>query len=194
MGGNRVHMLKKLIILVSFALMSSLLSGCGQLLSAVSNPPKDSKASENTSDTKGQDGQNQEDVEGATAPQETYQEIKFQPINWINGAPDPQPTPGVWVYTKEKHPGNLEDSFTWDEEDVLLVQIGNPEYEGYEMTPTNLQIIKPDVVRVVVKLEKDEFQTEEKEPARVYMTVKRGSLDGKKFIVVDQNGKKLQTK
>lgn len=51
-------------------------------------------------------------------------------------------------------------------------------------------MIKSDVVKIVVKLEEDNND----KPAHEYISLKRGDLDGKKFVVETTDGKPVETK
>ncbi|MFC4076378.1 hypothetical protein [Salinithrix halophila] len=184
-------MTKKWFLFVFIALMMMILAGCSLLLSQAD---KKSGNQEVQSEEKKDTGKSKEDdgVEGAQSVNESYEEIPFQAVNWIGGSPDRQARGGIWVYTKEKHPGNIDDSFDWDNEDVLLVQVSDKEYEGYEMNPKGLQFLDNDVIRVVVQLKKDDLSSKDEAPRR-YIKVEKGSLDGKKFIVETEEGDRLKT-
>ncbi|OYD07494.1 hypothetical protein [Paludifilum halophilum] len=180
-------MARKWIGFLSAGFMIFLLTGCAALMSD-EGKDEEKKGEEAKAEEKKEEN---EEIEGAQAANETFEEIEFQPINWIMGAPDRQPKGGFWVYTKEKHPGNISDSFDWDQNDVLLVQISDKKHYGKKLVPKALQVLDDDVVKVVVKL--DEDGSEGKAPRR-YIKVDKGALDGKKFIVETQDGERLTAK
>ncbi|SFJ10862.1 hypothetical protein [Thermoflavimicrobium dichotomicum] len=195
---NFLQLGKKLFVV---SLVSVLLTGCSTLLNLAS----DNKDSKNTSSKtessaqkanadSGDSNNNNSESEGKKA-NETYEEIAYQPINWLMGAPKRQPHGGVWIYTKEKHPGSLENSsLDFNKNDYLLVQISDKKYFGYDMDVTALQIIKPDLIRIVVRLEKDSSSTSSEPLApRRYLEIKKGAIDPDKmkFIVETEQGEKL---
>ncbi|MBA4495231.1 hypothetical protein ACFO25_00345 [Paenactinomyces guangxiensis] len=177
---------KSLIVVSIFSLVA--LTGCNQLLDQIQK-----EAGKNEADAKSSNEGS--DVEGAQAANQTYKEIPFTPINWVMGAPDRQPQGGVWIYTKEEHPGSLDNSsHDWEKKDMLLVQIKEKKYYGYKMEITALQVIKPDVIRIVVKLNKGTTSSStEGEAARRYAELDKGAIDPKKmkFIVETETGERL---
>ncbi|WP_139179518.1 hypothetical protein [Lihuaxuella thermophila] len=124
----------------------------------------------------------------AVAPNQTFKEIEFTNINWIMGAPDPEPTGGIWLWNKDRHPAGLDDQ-DWDHEDMLYVQ-ASKKYQHQNINIEKLQVIDQDVVKIVVSWEKDIGR---EAPARDWVSVETGALDGKKFIVEDMEGKKVET-
>ena len=73
---------------------------------------------------------------------------------------------------------------------MLLVQASSPKYDKYSLKVRKLQVIKSDVVKIVVKLEEDN----DDKPAHEYISLNRGDLDGMKFIVETTDGKPVETK
>lgn len=168
----------------------ALLSGCGLLLGADKGSDEE-KQSDQTEEKK-EEEEKKEDDEYAEAQEsnETFEEVKFQPINWIGGAPDRQGKGGIWVYNESKHPGDFPDSFNWDEEDVLLIQINDSKYMGKKLNVRGLQKVRDDVVRIVVNLNED--ATSDNAPRR-YLKVEKGTLDDMKFVVETEDGEKVNT-
>jgi hypothetical protein len=134
------------------------------------------------------------DPEGAQAASTFYDQPWFEAVDFINEPP--MIHGGVWYYTQAKHPNNLDDDFIWDEVDVLYIQLGDNRYRGYDAKPVALELINNQVARVTLHLEKkdDTFSSDQPEPARTYIKVNKGTLKGKSFLVVDESGRKLQTR
>lgn len=143
-------------------------------------------ADEEAKETKKEEKQQENKEEEAVAPNQTFKEIPFQRINWIMGTPDVEPQAGIWVYTRDKHPADLDDQ-DWDHEDMLYVQASS-KYKDQDIEIRKLQVISKDVVKVVVALTKDIGRDA---PPRDWATVEVGALDGKKFIVETLDGKKV---
>jgi ABC-type enterochelin transport system substrate-binding protein len=172
--------LKRFLTLI-LVLTVSLLSGCG------------SKENENNAETSQVKEEQKSEETASTAdavePNQAHKEIEFKSINWIMGAPDPEPTAGIWVYNKDKHPSSL-DNQDWDHEDMLYVQ-ASKKYKHQQITIKKLQVIENDVIKIIVSWEKDIGR---ELPPRDYVTVETGALDGKKFIVEDMDGQKVDIK
>lgn len=175
--------MKRFALLLILSLLLVFSSGCGML---VADKGKDGseKAEEEEKEKK------KEEESDAVEAGETFEEISFQPINWIGSDPDPESHGGIWVYNKEKHPGSMDNNDWWDTEDMLLVQASSPEYDKYSLEVKKLQLMDSGVVKIVVELE-DDYNDE---PAHEYVSVRRGELDGKKFIVETTDGKRVETK
>lgn len=172
--------MKRFALLLILSLLLAFSTGCGIL---VADKEKDGKEKEEKE-------QKEEEKSDAVEPGETFEEVSFRHINWmIGGAPDPEGHGGIWLYNKEKHPGSLENN-SWETKDMLLVQASSPEYDKYSLEVKKLQLIESDVVKIVVKLEEDS----DDEPAHEYISLNRGDLDGKKFIVESTDGKRVETK
>jgi hypothetical protein len=116
--------------------------------------------------------------------EETFEEIAFQNVNWFFGSPERQPKGGIWVFTEEKHAGELDNTFEWEKEDVLLVQINDPAYINHEITIKGLQVIDDKTVKIVVSL--DAQETEGDKVPRRYVTVEKDALTGKSFLLEDE--------
>lgn len=116
--------------------------------------------------------------------EETFEEIAFQNVNWFFGSPERQPKGGIWVFTEEKHAGELDETFEWEKEDVLLVQVNDPAYINHEMTIKGLQIIDEKTVKIVVSL--DSKEAEGDTVPRRYVTVEKDTLIGKGFLLEDE--------
>ncbi|MBP2239737.1 hypothetical protein J2Z40_000290 [Cytobacillus eiseniae] len=116
-------------------------------------------------------------------PEETFEEIAFQNVDWFFGSPDRQPKGGIWLFTAEKHAGELDDTFEWEKEDVLLIQVNDPAYINHEMTIKGLQIVDEKTVKIVAAL-KEKSSEGDKAPRR-YVKVEKDALAGKGFLLED---------
>jgi hypothetical protein len=134
------------------------------------------------------------DPEGAQAASSFYDQPWFESAVFINEPP--MIHGGVWYYTQANHPSSLDDDFSWDEVDVLYIQLGDNRYRGYEAQPVALELINNHVARITLHLQKkeDTFSSDQSEPARTYIKVDKGALKGKSFLVVDESGRKLKTR
>lgn len=175
-------------IIASLLVLTTLLAGCGI--------GSKSKASSSNSEASASKSENKETSKGQNAPtvtaKDTFPEITFNRIRWYSREPAPQKTGGVWVYTKDKHPGNMSDSLDFEKNDVVLVQISDTAYKGYEMEPVGVQVMDNDVIRFVLRPIKPEKDEPDAEAARCWISVEKGKLDGKKFQVVDDEYKPLK--
>ncbi len=168
--------MKRFLILL-FAFSFVLLSvGCGNEKNADTEKEKEEKAAEETA--------------GAVEPDQSYQEIEFERINWILGAPGTESTGGIWLYTKEKHPADLDDQ-DWDHKDMLYIQASRNDYEHKDFFIKKIQVISDDVIKIIVGWEKDIGR---EAPPRDWAQVETGLLQGKKFIVEDSAGEKVKLK
>ncbi|MGF7087627.1 hypothetical protein JOD24_001463 [Kroppenstedtia sanguinis] len=165
--------MKRFAILLVFSVLWVFSSGCGLLVDDKEEKEKKPK----------------EEKVDAVEPSETFEEVEFQHINWFMGAPDPEEHGGIWLYNEEKHPGEL-DNNSWESNDMLLVQASSPKYDKYSLKVKKLQVVKPDVVKIVVKLEEED----DDKPAHEYISLKKGDLDDKKFVVETTDGKPVETK
>lgn len=157
-----------------------LLSGCGLL---TDEGDKDAKEEEKK-------------TTGVQAAKETAQQPWFEDAYWDDMSEDfpRRSSGGIWYYTEEKHPGNIDDIFEWDEVDVLHIQLSDKEYYGYVIYPIGVELLEDDVVKVVLKLKKGKTHgTSDAEAARVLIEVKKGELEGKKFSVETEDGERLNT-
>lgn len=121
---------------------------------------------------------------GVYAAEETFEEIAFQNVNWFFGSPERQPKGGIWVFNAEKHAGELAETFEWEKEDVLLVQVNDPAYINHEMTIKRLQLIDDKTIKIVVSLVEEE--TEGDKVPRRYVTVEKDALTGKNFLLENE--------
>jgi len=143
--------------------------------------------SEQTKGTEEVDATNTEEAveaEEVYEAEETFEEIAFQNVNWFWGSPERQPKGGIWLFTADKHAGELDETFEWEKEDVLLVQVNNPTYVNHEMIIKGLQIIDEKTVKIVVSLEAKE--TDDDKVPRRDVTVEKGALSGKSFLLADE--------
>ncbi|WP_078552293.1 hypothetical protein [Bacillus alkalicellulosilyticus] len=194
-------------MIVVFLLLTLLISGCSFLSSSTDGDEmeektevtEENKTDEETSSsedpvepTSVEEGDetdtNEIDTSAAVAPNQSLPEISVQNITWYFGVPDRQPNAGIWVYTEDNHPSAL-SNVNFDNNDVLLVQISNEEYYGSSMDIRALQVVDENVVRIVVRL--DEPEPDSNEQARRYANVPKGELDGKSFIVETEDGEPL---
>lgn len=128
---------------------------------------------------------------GAVQPSEQLynEEISFQQVNWIGGAPSIHDEAGLWIYTKENHPGTIADNFNWEEEDVLEWQISNEEFFKYRMRTKALEIVDDNVVKIVVEVGEEELTERRRERRNQnFLIVERGALEGKSFIIETTDG------
>ncbi|SFS64787.1 hypothetical protein [Marininema halotolerans] len=139
-----------------------------------------------------------ESSDGATASNEESSsskntnknfEVQYEFNNWDTPW---KSEAGVWYFTKEDHPGNLEDYEDFEDEDVLLIQVGNKEYQGYELEPVSVQLVDAETAKVVVDLDKGR-DSEDHSPPRTFLQVDRGVLKYKKFLIESEDGKQLTT-
>lgn len=131
---------------------------------------------------------------GAVTPSDGKNEIEFTRINWMFGAPDRQPEPGVWLYTEDDHPDQYADTFDFTENDYLLWQIGDEKYKGYVLRTARLIEEDSDVVKIVVRIhdepDSDQAKEDDKMP-RQYLKVPKGALEGKSFTIETEDGEPL---
>ncbi|MBS4189624.1 hypothetical protein KHA94_05285 [Bacillus sp. FJAT-49705] len=166
----------------------ALVAGCSQETKVTKEEVKlGEKDQEDTNKNKENESENKKQEEEKTEayePEETFEEIAFQNVDWFFGSPKLQPKGGIWVYNAEKHPGEIEETFEWETEDVLLVQINDPNYKNHKLTIKGLQNVDNETVKIVASfkaLENDEGKT-----PRRYITIEKSSLDGKKFVIEDE--------
>lgn len=172
--------MKYVTFLAALVLIISMVTGCGTSSNADGEKP----------DQQQEQAKESADISSAQSAQKTYPEIPFTLINWMNGVPDRQPQGGVWIYTKEQHPAMFEETLDWDTNDMLLVQLKDPKFIGKSMDITALQVIKPDLIRILVKFEDDGVDGE---AARRYAEIKKGAIDPQKakFIIETADGQKI---
>lgn len=173
-------------------LLLVLAAGCSQekkeTSQEVNAENKDDKQKKERSEDKKEKSKEEEEeaVEAESyEAEQTYEEIPFQNVNWFYGSPERQEKGGIWVFTGEKHAGEIDDTFTWEEEDVLLVQINDPQYKNHEMDIKGLQIIDDETVKIIVSVNK--LEDEGDVVPRRYATIKKGSLEGKKFKLENED-------
>ncbi|TFJ92921.1 hypothetical protein [Lentibacillus salicampi] len=154
--------------------------------------PADDQEDGSEEDEPSESDSSEEDTSGAVDPQSASEVVSFDQVNWIGGVPDRQPEPGIWFYTQDDHPEKYADTFNWDEEDVLLWQIGDEKYKGYDADTGKLKIMEDDVIKIVVELEEDE--TDDERAPRNYLKVPKGELEGKSFIIETVDGEQLSVK
>jgi hypothetical protein len=121
------------------------------------------------------------------------EEIPFTQIYWEGEQPQPKKKGGVYLYTKENHPIEIDSSFDWDKSVAVLVQINDPKYRGYEMDVQALKIVQPDVIKIVVKLIKGKETGNPKDvPAFRYLELDKDQVKPglTRFIVETDNGQK----
>lgn len=166
-----------------------LISGCGLIASNSSN--------QNNSEQKSQDQEptNTQNQIQPIKPDQVYPEIPFDPVTWTPSDFQPRSTGGIFVYTKEKHAGSIDDDFRtdWDEKDILYIQLHN-QYREFKIEPLAIQKKGEKLARVVLKLTtKNSFDSTDK-PAFTFIKVPRGSLNGYSFEVVDESENPLKVK
>jgi hypothetical protein len=130
----------------------------------------------------------------ASAPKNPPFKVPFEYNDWSDV---PWPAKGgIWYFTKEKHPGNLDTHGDWDNDDILLIQLSDKKYYGYTLDPISVEIVGPETVKITLDLNHNNstFGDDQSRPARVFISVARGVLKYKKFLIVSEEGKKLNTK
>jgi hypothetical protein len=86
----------------------------------------------------------------ASAPQNPPFKVPFESNDWSDV---PWPAKGgIWYFTKEKHPGNLDTLVEWDNDDVLLIQLSDKKYYGYSLDPISVEIVGPETVKITLDL------------------------------------------
>lgn len=126
-------------------------------------------------------------------PNQVNAEVPFDPVSYIPYNFKPRTKGGIYVYTKEAHAGTISDDFKhyWDEKDMLYVQLGN-QFKGYEIEPMALEKLDAKTIRLVLKLKPTEkVGNSDADPARKFIRVPKGSLNGYSFEIVDESGKQL---
>jgi len=125
---------------------------------------------------------------------ETVKKLPITPIEWTNGLPAPQKTGGVYLFTKQNHPLEMAYSFHWNKNDALLVQINASHARGHELDVLAVEQLKPDRIRIVVKLTPGKDAGNPKAaPASRYVELKRGVIQRQDmtFVVVDEKGEEV---
>lgn len=181
-------------------------SGCGELISNLMNNASDKHSDNNStkqSDQNNQDpnNQNKDENNGEDSSKEeaiknltTTGSVDFTNINWINGPPSLQQKSGIYYYTKESHPAEVDNSFRYDTHNGWLIQldpIQHSQYNGYQMKVTRIErTVQPGLYKITVHLEPGS-ETISK-PAYCFFEV--GILDmptTSRFVVVTDTGKPL---
>jgi hypothetical protein len=187
-------------------------SGCGELIgniikNAIENELDDG-GSDNGSTRNDQNDQNdlnnqndQNDINGGLTSKDeqisslpTLQNISFTNINWINGPPSLQEKSGIYYYTKDRHPAEVENSFRYDTHNGWLIQldpIRHAQYNGYKMKVTSVaKTTQPSLYKITVHLEPGGDSPSK--PAYCFFEV--GIFDmptTSRFVVVTDTGKAL---
>ncbi|WP_217587681.1 hypothetical protein [Lentibacillus saliphilus] len=174
-------------------------SNDSQTTSGNNDQPENESDTDNTETTDENDEAEKEEDDASgdenskgVAPKSASEQVSFTQVTWFFGSPKRQTEPGVWYYTAEDHPANLEDTFDWEEEDVLLWQIGDEKYGGYSADTEKLEIVDENLIKIVVSF--DEDGPDESNPDRMprnYISVEKGALDGKSFYVETVDGEEL---
>lgn len=134
-----------------------------------------------------------EQASRAKPPKQTFPEIQFRPVSWIGGSPVTTSEAGIWLYTKENHPADA--SLPWDKNDLLLLRLPPDQFAGHELRVLALQKISEDAVRIVTKVTppRPDVPSDMKRHPAAWLSVDRGVLTGKRFVVVDEGYKELPT-
>ncbi|SFS64759.1 hypothetical protein [Marininema halotolerans] len=175
-----------------------MLSGCSLIPSNMNNAQKASGTnSESNANNQGASADKSDDAtapNGAQSAKSSGEQIWFDKDQPLSSVPR-MSTGGIWYYTQDQHPGNIDDEYEWDEVDVLHIQISDKEYLGYKMEPIGIEMIGGNTAKVIIKLEEDksDYETDEEEAPRLYVKVKQGALEGKQFIIQTEDGEKLNT-
>ncbi|TCS96679.1 hypothetical protein [Hazenella coriacea] len=162
-----------------------------------SETPEDAKGTTNQSNT--QVDENETKPPQSAKPDEPLPKpkekklLKFKQVSANYYNVPAQSTSGVWFYTKEAHPGSINRYANWDREDLVYIQFADREYYGYNMAILSVEPIDSSKVQVLVRPSKDRlFQYDQ--PARIILTVPKGSLNSNIQFQVETEGKteKLQ--
>lgn len=125
---------------------------------------------EKTGESNTSEKEDAEDTSGAVKPQSAAKTVSFTQVTWFYGSPKRELNPGVWYYTASDHPEKFATTFDWEEEDVLLWQIGDEKYKGYGAETEQLQVLDNDVIKIIVKLEDESWE----EMPRRFLKVAKG--------------------
>ncbi|MBD1373117.1 hypothetical protein IC620_12205 [Hazenella sp. IB182357] len=173
-------------------LLSLIVSGCSFAPDLSAKKEKDA-----TSASEGTEAANSEEIEGAQAATEYKEQPWFEKRRTTTNKAPRAMSGGLWVYNLNSYPGYLGKLVNFEEVDVLHIQLTDKEYYGHILDPLAIEFLNDTTVRVVLSLKKDregyDFQVEAKknEPARVFIKVEKGKLQGKKFIIETDTGEKL---
>lgn len=190
-------------------------SGCGELIGNIINSAINNDSDNGGSNNGGSDnGSNQNDQNdlnnqnnqnnmdsGLTSKDEqisslpTTRSISFTNINWINGPPSLQEKSGIYYYTKDRHPAEVDKSFRYDTHNGWLIQldpIRHAQYNGYKMKVTRVEkTTQPSLYKITVHLEPGGDSPNK--PAYCFFEV--GIYDmptlSSRFVVVTDTGKAL---
>lgn len=184
-------------------------SGCGEfigdIISTVIEKEKDEDSARNDqNDQNSQNSQNDQTQTtnggGLTSKDEqissipTLRNIPFTNINWINGPPSLQEKSGIYYYTKNRHPAEVDRSFRYDTHNGWLIQLDpvrHAQYNGYKMKVSNVQkTTQANLYKITVHLEPGGDSPSK--PAYCFFEV--GIFDmptTARFVVVTDTGKAL---
>ncbi|GAK12427.1 hypothetical protein [Geomicrobium sp. JCM 19039] len=127
----------------------------------------------------------------AVSPTDHDDTIEFQHVNWILGSPDYYAEAGVWLYTEDDYPDDYENTFDFDEEDVLVYQIGDEEYLGHSFRAQHIIIEDEDTVRIEVEHNDEPDEDAEESDLnmpRQFLRVDQEVLRDKGFIIETTDG------
>lgn len=190
-GENMIR--KQSISFTAILTIIFLLSGCGLIApNSSSNHNDNNNNPEQVSNEQQNNSQNQVQP---IQPDQVYPEIPFDAVSWTPSDFKPRSTGGIFLYTKEKHAGSIDDDFSsdWDEKDILYIQLST-QYQGYKLEPLAIQKRGDKLARIVLKLTaRDTFGSTDK-PAFTFIKVPRGALAGYSFEVVDESENPLKVK
>ncbi|MUV37587.1 hypothetical protein JNUCC1_01393 [Lentibacillus sp. JNUCC-1] len=196
-------------LVMTLILTGLILSGCfgGSDEEAEANGKADTNE-QNAAEKENEDNQAKEETENAgnesdseseeskgVAPKSASEQVSYTQVTWFGGSPKRQAEPGVWYYTADDHPSNLDDTFEWEDEDILLWQIGDEKYAGYDADTEKLEIAGDDLIKIIVSF--DEDGPSDLHPDRMprnYLKVDKDVLSGKSFLVETTDGEELSLK
>ncbi|QQK81415.1 hypothetical protein HUG20_16860 [Salicibibacter cibi] len=118
--------------------------------------------------------------------------VEFQRINWMMGSPEREPEPGIWLYTEDDHTEGDEDTFDFDEHDVLHYQ--TDDYMGHTLRAQQIILEDDDTARIIVDIHSepnDSDDEEDYEMPRQHLNVEKDVLRDKSFIVEVEDGEEL---
>lgn len=126
-------------------------------------------------------------------PNQVHAEIPFDEVSFVPFKFKPRSQGGIFIYTKEAHPGNISETFKryWDEYDMLYIQLGE-QFKGYEIELMALEKKDAKTARLVLRVNTtNKAGNPTADPARKFIRVPKGSLNGYSFEVVDETGRAL---
>ncbi|SFJ73272.1 hypothetical protein [Thermoflavimicrobium dichotomicum] len=180
-------------ILMMALVLVFIVSGCGLL-------PKGTGEESKTSDSKNSSqSSNSSNSSQAMPAKETYPEITFETKYFTFDEVPARGSGGIWYYTKEQHAGNLDKQFTWDQNDVILIQASDKKLYGKKLIPTAIEKKADDLINIKVNIADYTYSDPgipsmyKEYPARCFIVIPKGSINSKKakFSITSETGEKI---